>query len=338
MEERRKRNYPKYYTRLGCCYNANAEDVLSTTLKRKYSGQVQLILTSPPFPLNQKKQYGNLQGQEYIEWLAGFAPLFARLLTPDGSIVMELGNAWEKGSPVQSLLPMKTLLAFVENQEAGLKLCQEFICHNPARLPSPAQWVNIERCRVTDSYTHIWWMAKSDRPKADNRKVLRPYSKSMEHLHDTQQYNAGKRPSGHNISESSFLINHGGSIMPNALEIESIDPTKDPRLPSNAFSISNTNSADHYHRACREQDILPHPARMAPELASFFINFLTDPGDLVLDPFAGSNTTGYCAELNGRQWVSIEAREDYVKQSRLRFTDLDLHTDKRKRIKGGKKE
>jgi site-specific DNA-methyltransferase (cytosine-N4-specific) len=312
-----------YSTDKGQCYHGIAEVMLKSCLGEQLMGKVQLLLTSPPFPLNHKKQYGNYQGAQYIEWLNEFAPLFSHLLTPDGSIVMEIGNAWEPRRPVQSLLSLKALLSFVEHPDAGLRLCQEFICHNPARLPSPAQWVTIKRCRVTDSYTHIWWMSSSDFPKANNRKILRPYSKSMKNLQSKGSYNPGKRPSGHSISDNSFFIDNGGSIMPNVIESEPIDSTKTPRLPYNAFNIANTNSNDYYHRICREMNIKPHPARMPLELADFFIQFLTDPGDLVLDPFAGSNTTGFCAEKSGRRWVGIEAREDYIRQSALRFGELD---------------
>jgi len=149
-----------------------SEELLAGELGAALKEKVQLIFTSPPFPLNQKKKYGNLQGEAYIHWLASFASLFAGLLTPTGSIVLELGNAWEPDSPCQSLLPLQSFVRFAEAGQ--LQLCQEFICHNPARLPSPAQWVTIEQIRVTDSYTRLWWMVFTDRPKADNRNVLRP--------------------------------------------------------------------------------------------------------------------------------------------------------------------
>lgn len=318
---------PNYTTSMGCCYHALAEEFLTSSVSKQLKGKVQLILTSPPFPLNKKKQYGNLQGKEYIKWLTGFAPLLADFLTPDGSIVIEIGNAWEPKRPVQSLLPIRTLLSFVEHPEANLRLCQEFVCYNPARLPSPAQWVTIKRNRVTDSFTRIWWMSTSDEPKADNSKVLRPYSKSMQRLLRKRKYNSGKRPSGHTISKESFLTDHGGSIMPNVFELEPIDQNREPRLPTNAFSISNTSSNDHFNKECRARGIKPHPARMPLGLASFFIEFLTDPGDLVFDPFAGSNTTGFCAEKSGRQWISIESREDYIEQSKLRFSELDIQIE-----------
>src|SRR5262249_17412146 len=122
-------------TGLGDLYLGKCEDILRSTDLIQYRGKVQLLFTSPPFPLKRKKKYGNLDGKEYIEWLAGLAPIFADFLTATGSIVLEMGNAWEPGLPLQSLLPMKALLAFVEHKKAKLHLCQEFICFNPARLP-----------------------------------------------------------------------------------------------------------------------------------------------------------------------------------------------------------
>ncbi|AKB67656.1 DNA-methyltransferase [Methanosarcina mazei] len=309
-----------YKTELGKYYVGNSEELLVSGLGKKLKNKVQLILTSPPFPLNQKKKYGNLQGEDYKNWFIGLAEVFSNLLTDDGSIVIEMGNSWVPEKPVQSLLHLESLLGFVKNPNAGLVLCQEFICHNPSRLPSPAQWVTIERIRMTDSFTRIWWMSKSENPKADNRKVLRPYSKQMKKLLKSKKYNAGLRPSEHRIGDKSFLKDNGGSIMPNVIEIEQIDENKEHRVP-NIFSIANTKSVDTYLNICKERGFRPHPARMPLELASFFIEFLTEKNDLVLDPFAGSNTTGYCAEKMDRRWISIEAKEEYGLQSKIRFED-----------------
>lgn len=289
-----------YTTARGVMYRGFAEDVLGSALAKKYRAKVQLILTSPPFPLNRKKKYGNRQGEEYLEWLAGFAPLFKEFLTNDGSIVIEMGNAWETGEPAMSTLALEALLAFLKR--ADLRLCQQFICHNPARLPTPAQWVNIERIRVKDSYTHVWWMASSTRPKADNRRVLKAYSRSMLKLLRTQKYNAGRRPSEHHIGATSFLKDNKGAV------------------PSNVLTFTNTLSNEPYLRYCKGRGLPLHPARMPAELAAFFIKFLTEARDLVLDPFAGSNTTGAAAEDLKRRWVSIEPNDDYLQGSRGRFS------------------
>jgi site-specific DNA-methyltransferase (cytosine-N4-specific) len=308
-----------YKTKLGKFYLGDSVNLISNGFIRKYQSKVNLIITSPPFPLNQKKRYGNLKGEEYKEWFINLAPLFSDLLTLNGSIVIEIGNAWEPGKPVQSILHLESLVGFLKHKDANLNLCQELICYNPSRLPSPAQWVTINRSRLIDSYTHVWWMAKSSNPKADNAKVLRPYSKSMQNLLKRKKYNAGRRPSDHWISKNAFFINHGGSIMPNVIELDQMADNKEWRLPENVFRFSNTTSNDSFMKICRANKIVPHPARMNPALISFFIEFLTDPGDLILDPFAGTNTTGYVAESLGRNWIGVEAKEEYGKQAILRF-------------------
>jgi DNA modification methylase len=300
-------SYPElrwaYRTDLGTALVGKSEKVLLSRAGRALKGRVQLVFSSPPFPLNRKKKYGNLEGKHFREWLSGYATALRSLLRPDGSIVIEMGNAWEAGAPIMSTLAMETLLAF---KKAGkFHLCQEFIWFNPARLPTPAQWVTVNRWRMKDAFTRLWWMSPSPYPKADNRRVLQPYSGSMKTLLETGKYNAGKRPSGHKINRKSFLTNNGGAIPPNVLLGEDAEA-------SNLLVEGNTHSSDDYHKYCRERGLLPHPARMPLSLAKFFVNFCTDEGDIVLDPFAGSNTTGSASESLRRQWISIEAREDYA--------------------------
>lgn len=295
-----KNKWRRYNTPLGICINEKCETVISKYLLPNYRGQIQLFFTSPPFPLNRAKKYGNLNGEEYKEWLCDVVKSMLPLLKEDGSIVIEIGNAWNYGEPTFSTLPMETLLSI--KNECGLSLCQEFIYYNPARLPSPIQYVNIDRIRVKDSFTRVWWLSLSANPKANNRNVLKQYSKQMKKLLETGQYNAGERPSEHSISETAFNNDNGGSI------------------PSNVIIASNTNSKDPYLLRCKENGTKIHPARMPFEVPRFFINLLTDENDIVLDCFAGSNTTGYCAEELKRRWISIEADKDYYMGSKYRFS------------------
>lgn len=275
------------------------EDLLNSSRFSRYKGKVDLLLTSPPFPLNRKKKYGNLSEQEYLRWFAGQAQLFTEYLSESGSIVIELGNSWNKGSPTMSTLALRALLEFQES--ANLHLCQQFVWFNTAKLPTPAPWVTIDRIRVKDAFTNIWWLSKTERPKADNRRVLNAYSEQMESLLKKGDYNAGRRPSQHKIGEQSFLANNGGSIPPNVL------------------TSSNTDSRSRYLRYCREHSITPHPARMPIDIPKFFIQLLTEERDLVLDPFCGSNTTGQAAEELQRYWLSIDAEESYLQGSIGRF-------------------
>ena len=169
----------------------------------------------------------------------------------------------------------------------------------PLALALPAEWVTIRRTRVKEAVTQMWWLSKTPEPQADNRKVLVPYSKSMKRLLK-DGYQPAMRPSQHEIGPH-FQRDNGGAIPPNVL------------------TVPNTRSHDDYLFKCRAAKLPIHPARFPPELPEFFIRFLTEPGQLVLDPFAGSNTTGQVAERLERKWCSIELDADYVAGSRLRF-------------------
>lgn len=305
----------EYSTQNGAALVGKSEDLLQSKAGAELKGKVQLVFTSPPFPLNRKKKYKNLEGPAFKRWLSTYALRLRELLTSDGGIVIEMGNAWMPRLPVMSTLAIETLLAF--KKAAKLYLVQEFIWYNPARLPTPAQWVTVNRMRVKDAFTRLWWMSPSTHPKADNRRVLAPYSGSMKSLLRTQKYNSGKRPSEHVIGPESFLKDNGGAIPPNVLTVEN-----DEAQLNNLLVGANTNGTDGYHQFCRSRDLTLHPARMPLGLAKFFINLCTDVGDLVFDPFAGSNTTGAAAEELNRRWITIDADKDYAAGGRGRFPML----------------
>ncbi len=258
---------------------------------------VNLILTSPPFALTRKKEYGNKSAEEYVEWFLQFAREFRRVLARDGSLVVDLGGAYLPGLPVRAIYQYELLVRMCK--ELGFFLAQEFFHYNPARLPAPAEWVTVRRIRVKDSVNVVWWLSPTPYPKADNRKVLKPYSKSMESLLKNG-YKAKLRPSGHDIS-NNFMRDNQGAIPPNVIE------------------LSNTESNSRYLRRCQEEGLKPHPARFPEGLPEFFINLTTDRGDIVLDPFAGSNTTGAVAERLCRKWVAFELVREYLEASLFRF-------------------
>lgn len=328
----RRASTPIYETDLGKAFCGDSLKVLKSRPFAEYKGKVQLAFTSPPFPLNTKKSYGNLQGDEYIRWFAKFAPLLRDMVTENGSIVIEIGNAWMPGQPTMSTHVLEAFLRFLK--KGNLHLCQEFIWYNPARLPSPIEWVNKERSRVKDAFTRIWWMSPTPRPKADNRKVLREYSPSMKRLIETGKYNSGVRPSEHNIGTESFKANNNGAIPPNVGGVDAL-PSMDSLITPKGFSdylaettnllkAANTLSNDGYRKFCKDHNAPIHPARMPSTLVEFFVKFLTDEGDIVLDPFGGSNTTGSVAQSLRRRWLSIEADWNYAAHSIGRFDPLSI--------------
>ena len=271
-------------------------------LKNLEPNSVNLVITSPPFALLRKKEYGNKNGEAYIEWLTQFAQAIKPILTEDGSFVIDMGGAYQKGKPVRSLYNYKVLIKFCD--ELGYNLAEEFFWYNSSKLPSPIEWVNKRKIRAKDSVDTVWWFSKSAFPKADVKKVLVPYSDRMKKLLKSKKhfYDPALRPSGHDIS-SGFNKDNGGAI------------------PSNLLQIPNSDSNSNYLRFARKLHIKVHPARFPSKLPEFFIKYLTDPGDTVVDIFGGSNTTGMVAENLQRNWISCDLEQQDVAASVLRFTD-----------------
>jgi site-specific DNA-methyltransferase (cytosine-N4-specific) len=272
---------------------ADSSEVLAALPKES----VDLVVTSPPYALHFKKEYGNAEKSAYLDWFKPFAVQIFRVLKDDGSFVLNIGGSYNPGVPTRSLYHFRLLLMLCD--ELNFHLAQECFWFNPAKLPSPAEWVNVRRIRVKDSVEYVWWFSKTAHPKADNKQVLEDYSPDMRRLL-ARGYRAKDRPSGHKIT-SKFSVDHGGSI------------------PSNVLERGNNESNSEYIRLCEQYGTKPHPARFPAALPEFYVKFLTKPGDLVVDPFAGSNTTGAVAETLQRRWLSVEAERRYAENSKLRF-------------------
>lgn len=285
---------PYFQTESGAIYHGDSLTILDEFLDPH---SVDLIVTSPPFGLVRKKDYGNVDADRYVEWFRPFGEVFHRLLKANGSLVIDIGGAWNPGLPTRSLYHYELLLMLC--RDIGFHLAQEFFWWSPSKLPTPAEWVTVRRIRVKDAVNFIWWLSPTPWPRASNRRVLLPYSDAMKGLLKNG-YRAKLRPSGHEISEK-FSIDNGAAIPPNLL------------------AIPNTESNSHYLRYCREKHLAPHPARFPSEIPEYFMRMLTDSGDLVLDPFAGSCVTGEVAERLGRRWICSELVEDYVKGALARF-------------------
>lgn len=287
-----------YETNLGECIQGDSLEILGTLP----DNSIDLIVTSPPFSLQRHKRYGEVGQDEYIDWLLQFGKVAYNKLKDTGSFVIDLGGAYQKGKPVKALYPFRFMIRMCD--ELGYNLAQDFYWHNPSALPAPIEWVNKRKLRCKTSVNTVWWFSKAEQPKADVKKVLVPYSSRMQHLinkpEDFVKEEGVARPSGHVMGMKTWKDN-GGAI------------------PSNLLQISNSESNSQYLRYCKAHSIKGHPARFPPKLPEFFIKMLTDEGDLVVDIFSGSNTTGQVAQSLGRQWLSIDLNLEYVASSIFRF-------------------
>ena len=301
-------NRPYFASRRGAAYLGDSLE----TLRGLPSGSVNLVVTSPPYALHFKKAYGNEHKDRYVEWFLPFANEIRRILTDDGSFVLNIGGSYNQGSPTRSIYHFKLMIALVE--EIGFHLAQECFWYNPAKMPVPAEWVTVRRIRVRDSVEYVWWFSKTPHPKASNLNVLKEYSEDMIRLH-RNGVRGTVRPSGHVIRDSFDKIDAGGSIPPNVTEA-AFD------FPESMMKMGNNAANDVYTRRCKEEGIKIHPARFPALLPKFFIKLLTDPDDLILDPFAGSLTAGAVAEQLERRWLAGEAVEEYLKAGAFRFEEL----------------
>lgn len=296
-----------YSTEKGKIYLGDSLELMS----KMDDKSINLIMTSPPFGLVRKKEYGNVDSEEYIDWFRPFGKEFKRILKDNGSLVIDIGGAWIPGQPTRSLYHYELLIMLCK--ELGFSLAQEYFWWNPSKLPTPAEWVNIRRIRVKDAVNCVWWLSPTPFPKADNKRVLVPYSESMKGLLKNG-YKAKLRPSGHDISEK-FSINNNAAI------------------PPNLIAIANTESNSYYLKRCKEENIKPHPARFPSDLPEYFVRMLTDVGDKVFDPYAGSCVTGEVAEKLDRSWICSELVEDYVEGAKFRFETDNSQKEIRKIIK-----
>lgn len=294
---------PTYRTKFGATYNGDSLELI----QQLENESVDLVMTSPPFALLRQKEYGNEKQEDYVEWLGEFAKRLLPKLKQTGSLVVDLGGAYERGKPTRSLYNFKVLIYFCET--LGYHLAEEFYWYNPSKLPSPIEWVNKRKIRAKDSVNTVWWFSKSDNPKSDVSKVLAPYSDRMKKLIENPEkfYTAAERPSGHQISYS-FGKDNGGAI------------------PSNLLQISNSESNGKYLGLCKRLGIKSHPARFPAKLPEFFVKMLSDEGDLVVDIFGGSCTTGEVCEQTRRRWKCFELDRQYVANSIFRFLP-DSFTD-----------
>ncbi len=256
---------------------------------------VQLLFTSPPYPLMKPRASGNRRGDEYLDWLCRFFTDARRVLDPGGSLVINLMDMQSApGIPTLSLYKEKLLLHLVE--QAGYHLIQNLHWHSPCKMAT-GHWVTVRRERITPSVENLFWLSRSPRPRVYQQQVLQPYGKEMRRYLRQGGLRRKTRPSGQGSALLSHAIDHGGSI------------------PKTLLTFPNSHGNTPYHQFCRENGFPIHPATMPEGVAEFCINLLTRKRDLVWDPFGGRNTTGSVAERLDRQWVSNEKSLSYIRGS-----------------------
>ena len=283
-----------FTTANGICYWACAEDAVAAVEPES----VDLIFTSPPYPLIRTKEYGTWSVEDWLTWMNKLARDWRSMLAPTGSLMVNLGPVYDRGSPTQNPYIERMTLDFIDKLQ--LHLCDRLFWHNPCEPPAPRQWVGVKRARLKPSVEAVLWFGRSAAPKANNRNVLQAYAPGTVRWMKRPRVPA-QHPSGHDINAGSYRNDNGGAI------------------PSTLITAANVGADRAYRQHCREHGLPAHPATMPAKLPELAIRLCTDPGDLTFDPFFGSGTTALVAERLNRRWIGTERSLAYIAGAKSRF-------------------
>ena len=288
-----------FSTDLGLAVWSNCTRVFS-----RLDEPVFLALTSPPYPLRQPRAYGNPPIEEYIDFLCGAIEPIARNLVPGANVVLSLGDVFEPHSPAKSTYIEELTIAL--RRRLGLHLMNRIVWQSN-KPPGPVQWASLQRMQLNEGYEFCLWFCNDPvRCIADNRRILEPH---------TEQHAALQQRGG----ETRRSVNGDGAhrIRPGSYG----QPTPG-RIARNIFAVSNNCASQRaYKRRARELGLAAHGATMPLALARKLVRFLSDVGQLVADPFAGSMTTPLACEMEDRPWIATETVYDYVRGGAERFTE-----------------
>lgn len=288
-----------FSTDLGIAIWSNCTRVFS-----RWDEPIFLALTSPPYPLRQPRAYGNPSADDYVDFICHVVEPIVGNLVRGGNVVLSLGDVFEQGSPAKSTYIEELTIAL--RKRLGLHLMNRIVWQSN-KPPGPVQWASKKRMQFNEGYEFCLWFCNDPlHCIADNQRVLEPHSES----HKKLIARGGEQRAAVN-GDGAYRLRQGSFGRPT-----------DGRIPRNIFHVSNNCASQRaYKRRARELGLAPHAAAMPLKLARQLVRFLTDVGQLVVDPLAGSMTTPLACEMEGRRWAATEVVYDYVRGGAERFVD-----------------
>ena len=288
-----------FSTELGVALWGSCHDVFGSL-----TDSIAVCVTSPPYPLASPRAYGNPNQYEWVDWMTRVLEPIVKRLLPGGSIAVNLSNdVFEPGLPSRSLYREKFVIAMSER--LGMHKMDEMVWSNPSKAPGPFQWASKRRMQLNTGYEPVLVFCNDPLNSfADNRRVYQPHSEQHQKLIDS----GGERRQRVN-SDGAYRIRPGAFA------------NRTPgRIPKNVLSYGHSSAAQRRMRKLARDSGLPvHSASMPLALAMFLVQYLSRPGDLVVDPFGGTMTTAKACEELGRLWLASEIHAEYLMAGRFRF-------------------
>lgn len=270
----------------------------SNSIFRNLGEPIHLAITSPPYPLTTARDYGNVAETKWVDFITESLEPIVENLAPGGSIVINISNdIFERKKPSRSLYVERMVLAL--HDRLGLSLMDRLPWVNLSKPPGPTYWACVNRYQLCSGWEPIFWFTNDpERVRSDNRRVLQPHTAKHEALLATgNQRHASYGDGAYKLrGAASYANKTAGKIPKNVI-------TRGHRC-ADSLTVRDTAKA---------LGMPAHPAMFPTDIAEFAIKLMTNEGDLVIDPFAGSNKVGLAAERNNRRWVAREKVLEYMR-------------------------
>lgn len=239
-----------------------------------FQGSIDLIVTSPPYADARKKHYDSTHPDNFSNWLSTFHKTFWNCLKEDGSLVINIKDKIVDG--VRHRYAWRTIDALAQ---LGWKCIDDYIWHKPN--PMPGYWPT----RLRDGWEYCFHLAKIKRPYVNQDAVRIP-------IGDWAKTRLQKLGNGDLMRHNSENSSGFGRNLSRWVG-------RDTVLPTNVLTFSPVTKNK------------GHPAAFPVDLPTFFIKLLSRPGGLIVDPFAGSGTSGVAALSLQRDCVLIDNSKEY---------------------------
>jgi len=245
-------------------------------LQRLPENSVDLVITSPPY--DGQSKYGD--GEKYERaWFRGFfldvTKEVKRVLRPHGSFVLNYRSRRHGGE--RGTLQYELVFWL---REQGYVFCEDFVWGKPS--PPPGRFKRF----LKDAVEYCFQFAKTPNWQFFPEHCLRP-----------ARWDVRDRERRTRLAHNYLRVNE-----PSGQGRKRVQAGPDWGRPSTLLTF--------------EPEFGPnpsqHPCRFPVELPTFFINLLTEPGQLIVDPFGGTGTTALAAEQLGRRWLVAEINPEYA--------------------------
>ena len=284
--------------------NGNVEDIADKIEKES----VQAIITSPPyyklrkFSKNEEELRSELGNEstveEYVERLVKIFRKLRLVLRNDGLLWLNLGDTYVN-KELQGV-PWKVAIAL---QEDGWILRSDVIWHKPNAMPSSV------KTRPTTDHEYVFMFSKAKDYYYDADAIREPHITFT----DKSKMKGGRNHFGKKNGTPEKGKNGGNSNLHNGRWDQAFNPKGRNKRTVWDIPVSRFKGA--------------HFAVFPPKLVEIPMKASTKENDIVLDPFAGSGTTGVVAKKLGRKFIGIELVGKYVELAKERIKDTVVNEE-----------